>query len=79
MKTVNLYAAKTNLSKLVDEVESGKEIIIARNGRAVARLAPLETTSKVRKLGTLEGQVKIKDNFDDFEFLLTKVWSSLFC
>ena len=65
MRTVNLYAAKTNLSKLVDEVQLGNEIIIARNGRAVARLAPLETTPKVRKLGTLKGKVIIKDNFDD--------------
>jgi prevent-host-death family protein len=65
MKKVNLYAAKTNLSKLVEEVESGKEIIIARNGRPVARLAPIENAPKVRKLGTLKGKIKISEDFDD--------------
>ncbi len=64
MKKVNLYAAKTNLSKLVEEVEAGKEIIIARNGRPVARLAPIETSPKVRKLGTLRGKIKISEDFD---------------
>jgi len=64
MKKVNLYAAKTNLSKLVEEVESGKEIIIARNGRPVARLAPIENAPKVRKLGTLKGKIKISEDFD---------------
>jgi len=47
MRKINLYAAKTNLSKLVEKVEAGAEIIIARNGRAVARLAPLEAQTKI--------------------------------
>ena len=64
MKTINLDAAKTHLSKFVKEVEAGNEIIIARNGRPVARLVPLKTPTKQRKLGTLAGKVSVKDNFD---------------
>jgi prevent-host-death family protein len=53
-KHVNLYEAKTNLSRLVDEAAQGKEIIIAKNDKPVARLVPLEKPKrqKKRKLGT---------------------------
>ena len=42
MKTVNIHAAKTQLSALVEEAASGKEIIIAKAGKPMARLVPLE-------------------------------------
>lgn len=56
MSTVNMLQAKTQLSKLVEAVESGaeKEIIIARNGKPAARLVPIEAKKKVR-LGLAEG------------------------
>ena len=52
MSTVNMLEAKTHLSRLVEKIEKGQEseIIIARNGRPVARLAPLETGEGKRKL-----------------------------
>lgn len=40
MKQVNIYDAKTNLSKLIDEVQSGNKIVIAKNGKPVADLSP---------------------------------------
>jgi prevent-host-death family protein len=43
MKQVNLYEAKTHLSALVDEAASGEEIIIAKNGKALAKLSPAGT------------------------------------
>ena len=42
MKTINIHAAKTHFSSLVAEVEAGEEIIIAKAGKPVARLVPLE-------------------------------------
>ena len=53
MPTVNMLDAKTRLSQLVDQVESGaeKEIIIARNGKPAARLAPLSAGKKPVRLG----------------------------
>lgn len=64
--TVNIYDAKTRLSKLVSEVEGGAEITISRNGRPVARLVPYRATTPDRKPGAWRGQVVIADDFDDF-------------
>ena len=65
MKTVNMHAAKTNLSALVDEAASGKEIIIAKAGKPVARLMPLDRKKFDRKPGRLKGLIQMRDNFDD--------------
>lgn len=66
MYTVNIHAAKTQLSRLVDQAAAGEEIIIARAGRPVARLVPLvlETMKARRQLGSLAGQMQVPDDFD---------------
>ena len=64
-KTVNLYEAKTQLSKLVDEAAAGGEIIIAKAGKAKARLMPLETIRRARRPGGWEGRLWIAEDFDD--------------
>jgi prevent-host-death family protein len=66
MTTVNIHAAKTHLSRLVDEVAAGAEIIIARAGKPVARLVPLNKPPAVQKriLGRLAGQVTVPATFD---------------
>ena len=58
MRVVNMLDAKTNLSKLVDAVESGSEseVIIARNGRPAAKLVPVAAGAPHRKLGFLDGK-----------------------
>jgi prevent-host-death family protein len=65
MKTVNIHAAKTNLSSLVEEAAAGNEIIIAKAGTPKARLVPLEKKSFDRKPGRLKHLFKMHDNFDD--------------
>jgi prevent-host-death family protein len=65
MSHVNLYEAKTQLSRLVDRAAAGEEIIIAKGGRPLARLVPLATAAPPRRLGLLEGQVQIGPDFDD--------------
>jgi len=61
---VNIYAAKTHLSRLIDQVNAGEEVVIIRHGRPVARRVPAET-AKPRKLGLLEGQgYWVADDFD---------------
>jgi prevent-host-death family protein len=65
VRTVNIHAAKTHLSRLIDDVAAGDEIIIARAGRPVARLVPLEPAApKRRKLGPLDGKYKVPPDFD---------------
>jgi len=63
-RVVNIHAAKTQLSRLVDEAADGAEIIIARAGKPVARLGPLETRRMVRKPGLLRGRIWVADDFD---------------
>jgi prevent-host-death family protein len=58
MRTVNIHAAKTNLSSLLEEVEKGEEIVIARAGKPVAKLVPLvEQPKRRRQLGLLRGKI----------------------
>ena len=64
-KQVNIYEAKSQLSRLVDEVEAGAEIVIARNGRPVARLVPLPRMPHERTPGGWEGKVWIAPDFDE--------------
>jgi prevent-host-death family protein len=66
MKTVNIHAAKTHLSSLVEEAAAGEEIIIAKAGKPIARLVPLEKKKDIAStFGMLKGQVWISDDFDD--------------
>ncbi|GAB3796079.1 hypothetical protein GCM10028798_05710 [Humibacter antri] len=64
--SVNIYDAKTHLSKLVAEVEKGAVITINRNGRPAARLVPLATATTPRLPGAWRGKVAIAEDFDDF-------------
>lgn len=66
MRTVNIHYAKAHLSRLVDAVVAGEEIIIAKAGTPVARLAPLElgTERGRRRLGGLIGRAVIPPDFD---------------
>ena len=66
MKTVNVHEAKTHLSRLLEAVEEGEEIIIARAGKPVARLAPLQKQGQPRRPGALVGQIWIAEDFDAF-------------
>ena len=61
---INLYDAKTNLSALVDRAAAGEEIIIAKSGKPMARLVPLEARSVPRVPGLLKGQIMIGPDFD---------------
>ena len=63
-RTVNIYEAKTNLSRLVEQVAAGEEIVIAKAGKPVARLAPLRDSKGPRKAGCLEGRFHVSEDFD---------------
>lgn len=63
-KTVNVHEAKTQLSRLLAEVEQGKEVVIARSGKPVAKLIPFPKPSKTLVMGDLKGQIWISPDFD---------------
>lgn len=62
--TVNIHEAKTHLSRLVERVEAGEEIVIARAGRPVARLVAFRARTKPRVPGVWRGRVRLADDFD---------------
>jgi prevent-host-death family protein len=66
MTMVNIHAAKTNLSNLIERVEAGEEIVIARAGRPVARLTPVVAKDlSPRTLGVLGGRYTVPEDFND--------------
>lgn len=64
MQTVNIHEAKTHLSRLLEQVAGGEEVIIAKAGKAIARLVSLEVKPKKRQLGLLKGKLNVPDDFD---------------
>ncbi len=65
MHTVNIHEAKTQLSRFVDQAAAGEEVIIARAGKPVARLVPLQAAQdKPRKLGLGKGKFTLPESFD---------------
>lgn len=62
--TVNIHEAKTQLSRLVEEAAGGREIVIARAGRPVARLVPLASPVRRKQLGLLRGKIRVSADFD---------------
>jgi prevent-host-death family protein len=61
---VNIHAAKTHLSRLVDAAAAGEEIIIAKAGKPVAKLVALDRPRQKRVLGVLAGKLRVSDDFD---------------
>ena len=62
---VNIHEAKTHLSRLIERVSAGEEIVIAKAGRPVARLVPYEESDEPRTPGGWKGRVWIADDFDE--------------
>jgi prevent-host-death family protein len=61
---VNIHHAKTHLSRLVDDVAGGAEVLIAKGGKPMARLVPLRTAGPARRPGALKGKLRLGDDLD---------------
>jgi len=64
MHTVNIHEAKTHLSRLLEEVSNGREIVIAKSGKPMAKLTGIKPAKPIRKPGFLKGKIKIANDFD---------------
>jgi prevent-host-death family protein len=66
MTQVGMHEAKTKLSQLVERAEAGEEIVIARNGKPVARLIAIQGASSLAGVhGALRGRIRLADDFDE--------------
>jgi antitoxin (DNA-binding transcriptional repressor) of toxin-antitoxin stability system len=66
MKTINIHAAKTQLSKLVDQASKGEPFVIAKAGKPMVKVSALGTPvgKEVKRLGFMAGQISVPDDFD---------------
>jgi prevent-host-death family protein len=63
---VNIHDAKTHLSRLIDRASKGEPFIIAKAGKPMVKVIPLETpeAGRVRRLGFMAGRIAVPDDFD---------------
>ena len=66
IQTVNIHEAKTHLSRLVEQAAKGEPFVIAKAGKPMVKVMPLDTpvAGQVRRLGFMAGQIAVPDDFD---------------
>jgi prevent-host-death family protein len=66
METVNIHEAKTHLSRLVEKAAKGQAFIIAKAGKPMVKVVPIDEADlpKKRRIGFMKGQIKVPDDFD---------------
>jgi prevent-host-death family protein len=64
-QAVNIHSAKTHLSRLLERVRLGEEVILAKAGKPIARLVPLAETAMQRLPGSAQGVIAIGEDFDE--------------
>jgi len=69
MQTINIHEAKTNLSRLLEQVRQGRPFIIAKAGRPIARVISVDAPEpgQAKRLGFLAGQIEVPEDFDRME------------
>ena len=64
MRTVNIHEAKTQLSRLVDAAAKGEPFIIAKAGKPMVKVVPIDAPAAPRRLGFMRGAFTVPDDFD---------------
>jgi prevent-host-death family protein len=75
-ETVNMHQAKTSLSRLVERALAGEDVVIARNGKPLVRLVPVQKTRKPRVPGRLKGTVWIGPDFEFTDEEITELFEA---
>jgi prevent-host-death family protein len=60
---VTIHAAKTNLSRLIEQACAGEDVVIARGAEPVVKLVPVSHEEPIRKFGALKGKLTVDDSF----------------
>lgn len=66
MKTINIHEAKTHLSRLIEQAVKGESFIIAKAGKPLVKVTPLDSPSvdQMRRMGFMSGQILVPDDFN---------------
>ncbi|ENN84104.1 prevent-host-death family protein [Rhizobium freirei PRF 81] len=66
METINIHEAKTHLSRLIEKAAKGEAFIIAKAGKPMVKVVPLEETEapKKRRIGFMKGEIVVPEDFD---------------
>jgi len=66
METINIHQAKTHLSRLVEQAAKGESFIIAKAGKPMVKVVPLDPPEekKMQRIGFMEGEINVPDDFD---------------
>ena len=64
MRTVNIHEAKTHLSRLIEAAAKGEPFIIAKAGKPLVKVVPVDAPTAARRLGFMRGAVSVPDDFD---------------
>jgi prevent-host-death family protein len=64
MDTINIHEAKTHLSRIVEEVAAGNEVLIAKAGKPMARMVPIDAGKAPIRFGVLKGKIRVAHDFD---------------
>ncbi len=77
MQITNISEAKASLSKLIEQVLNGHEVVIGKAGKPVAKLVPYQLDTRPRQLGIgrWKGKIRIAEDFDDLPADLLKLFS----
>ena len=74
MQVTNIYQAKTQLSKLIEQALKGEEVVIAKSGTPMVKLVPYRKDNKPRKPGLWKGKIWISDDFTDEDEEINKMF-----
>jgi prevent-host-death family protein len=64
VRTVNIHEAKTQLSKLVDQAAKGESFVIAKAGKPMVRVIPMDAPASPQRVGFMTGEIAVPDDFD---------------
>jgi len=77
MQTINLFHAKTHLSRLIEQIASGEEteFIITRNGKPIARVVPITTADTSQRIGIAKGEFIVPDDIDRYNSEVARLFT----
>ena len=74
MEVINIHEAKTHLSRLVERASKGESFIIAKAGKPMVKVVPIEAKKKPKRFGFLKGKIKVPDDINEGDAEIAKLF-----